>query len=91
MNALLNRIAQWFFDQLIERIKLGEVQVAVMNLQPGDIIVVKSDKEISNAAWTRLTEEFKTIFPNNLIIAMEDSLDLAIVRARAKVRESRSV
>lgn len=90
MNALLDRIAKWFFDRLIERLGLGEIYVAVMNIQPNDIIVVKSDKPISDEAWGRLTGEFKKIFPNNLVIAVEDSLELAIVRARAKVK-SRSV
>jgi hypothetical protein len=91
MNSLLNRIAKWFFDRLIERLGLGEIQVAVMDLQPGDIILVKSEKVISAEAWIRLKEDLSEIFPNHLVLALEDTLDLAIVRARAKVKESRSI
>lgn len=88
MHRLLDHIANIFIARLIERIGLGEIQVAVMNLQPGDIIVVKSDKAISDAGWERLKTQLGGVFPNNLIIAVEDTLELAIVRARAKVKEN---
>lgn len=90
MSTLVDRIAKLFVDRLIERVGLGDIHVAVMNLQPGDIIVVKSEKVISDEAWERLREQMGKMFPNNLVIACEDTLDLAIVRARAKVK-SRSI
>ena len=55
--------------------------IATLTVHPGDTIVVKSRYALSDDAWAHLTKAIKNQFQDNNIIALEDDLDLAIIRA----------
>ena len=66
-------------------IKLNEVDVQKLNLQPGEVLVVKiRSDEISQYDVQRLSEGLKSFFTNNKVIILavgaNDSIDLTVAK-----------
>jgi hypothetical protein len=61
--------------------KFVSFSIATLTVQPGDVIIVKSRWALSDEAWSRLANSIRCHFPSNEVVALEDDLDLAIIRA----------
>jgi hypothetical protein len=60
-------------EEFIEKIKVLEVQ-------DGDIILLKTRQKLSNLQKEHLIQESSRIFPRNQVVVLEDGLDIAVLR-----------
>ena len=80
MKKLLDYIARELAKRLVEKFGSDGIRVAVVNIQPGDFIVLKSENEVSDELYTRLMETMKGIFPDNKCIVLDVGLDLGVLK-----------
>lgn len=69
----------------MNEIKLNEVDVQRLNLQPGEVLIVKiRSDEIDDSSIGALSRHLKTIFTNNKIVVLgvgsEGSIDLTTAK-----------
>lgn len=65
-------------------VKISEVEVQKLNLQPGEVLIVKvRSDEVDAESLYRLSEGFKSLIPNNKVAVMavgeNGSIDLTVV------------
>lgn len=85
-NRFVDFIANILAKAMINLLGLDGFMIKVMNIQPGDYVIVKSAREISEQGWDRLKTSLQVVFPNNKVIALEDSLDLFLMRGINKAK-----
>jgi len=66
-------------------IKLNEVEVQKLNLQPGEVLVIKvKSDELTEASMNALRNGFRGLFPNNKVVvlgsASYDTIDLTVAK-----------
>jgi len=52
-----------------------------VELNPGDVIVVRCNNHLSDAGYRRLRATVNVVFPNNRTIILEDGLELGVIGA----------
>ena len=77
-------------------IKLNEIEVQKLNLQPGEVLIVKvKSDEITMASLEGLSEGIKSYFPNNkvavLAIGENGAIDLTVVKESGNVESCATV
>jgi hypothetical protein len=88
MNKLLDYISKKLAEALIKRLDLDGFKIAVLEITPGDVIVVKSERPISAVGWVRVKAQMQDLFPENKVVALEDSLELFLMRTRERAKPS---
>lgn len=74
-----------YIGDFMNEIKFNEVEVQKLNLQPGEVLIIKVKTEfIDNSQMTTLGQGMRKIFPNNKVIVLsvepEGSIDLTIAK-----------
>ncbi len=69
----------------MSEIKINEVDVQRLNLQPGEVLIVKvKSDDINEASLNALSQGFKSILTNNKVVVMavgsEGSIDLTVAK-----------
>ncbi len=57
--------------------------VAVVRVQPGDVILFRSPDRLSGETRARIAKMMEAIFPANEIIVLEAEMDIAVLRPGA--------
>lgn len=72
MTKLLDKMAQKIVDGLIKRIGMDDLRIAIVNVIPGDIIVVDitSPREVTQTEYDLIKTRWRAVFPNNQVIVM---------------------
>lgn len=52
----------------------------ILRLEPGDILVIKSDRRVSRALLERLQGRMQERFPEHKVLVLEAGLSLEVVR-----------
>lgn len=69
-------------------LKLNEAEVQKLNLQPGEVLVIKvKSDDLDGYDIARLSDGLKNFFPNNKVLVMGVSVDGAIDLTIAKGSE----
>jgi len=56
-------------------------EMQVLELRPGDVIVLKMKGLVSEKVWPRITENFKKIVgKDNKVMLLEDGMEIGILR-----------
>jgi len=71
----MNRIA----DKFVEKMNRKIFEIASVNINPGDVLVLKSKSFLSADAAKHVSESLKEIFPGHRIVVLEDGLEFAVV------------
>lgn len=80
MRNLLIWFAGILADEVKKRLLEADVKAAVLNLQPGDKIILRHPRALSESACTRLTQQVEELFPGHKAIVLEEGLDIGTVR-----------
>lgn len=86
LNKLIEKIVAQIVEQLNKAIEHNSItKIERLQLQPGDLIVIKSKYVLSAQAVDNLTKSVKEIFPNNehKVIALEEDMDIAVISGAA--------
>lgn len=51
-----------------------------LNLEPGDVLVVRSERRVSRDVFLRLQAQFQERFPDNKIVVLEAGLTLDVIK-----------
>jgi len=70
MKKLIDSLARAIAERLIARMGMAGFRVAVVNVQPGDVILVRSDVEIVPEAYSIIKAQWEDLFPNNRVVFM---------------------
>lgn len=80
----MKKILMWFAgliaDEIKKRLLEADVKVRVLNLQPGDKIVLRHPKHLSELAVDRLKQQVEELFPGHKAIILEEGMDIKIAR-----------
>ena len=80
MNKFFDKLAQKIVDRLIRRVGMDGVRVALVNVQPGDLIVVDiPDHMITNAEQTIIEREWSGLFTNNRVV-VTNGFSISVIR-----------
>jgi hypothetical protein len=76
-------------------IKLNEVEVTKLNLQPGEVLFVKvKSSRVSSEALNLFGEEIRELFPNNQVVVfgmdLEEDIELTTVKDSSTVEQALS-
>lgn len=76
LEKIIKKIAAEIKKQLLS----VDATVAILRIQPGDTIVLKTERSVSDIAYQHITASMKEMFPENKTLILEEGLDLSIVR-----------
>lgn len=65
---------------MTEEIEIKLPDLSRVALEPGDKLLVRHPKRISQAAAEAITANLKREFPDHMVMFMDDGLELAVVR-----------
>lgn len=54
--------------------------ISKVDLQPGDVVVVKLARALTQAAGDKLAELVQPYFPDHQVLVLSDGIDLEVVR-----------
>jgi hypothetical protein len=85
MDKLLDRLAQKIVDRLIRHVGMDGVKVAIVNVQPGDLVIIdiQSEGEIPEAKYASIEREWSSLFPNNRV-QVTNGFNLSVIHAPTK-------
>ena len=55
-------------------------RIEVVDIRPGDVLFVKTDRRLSVDQARQLTDHIKDKFPNNEVVVLQPELSLGVVR-----------
>jgi hypothetical protein len=83
-EKLLDHITKILAARVIQQLHLDRLHITVLDIQPGDILVVKSNQIMHAAARQAVMDRMEGLFPQNLTIVM-DQLDLSLIRPKVRM------
>lgn len=76
----MKKIISWFAGILADEIKTrlleADVKATILNLQPGDKIILRTKKHISDFAYERLKTQVEELFPGRHVIILEEDSEI---------------
>lgn len=61
-------------------VDITELQVAKLDMKPGDVLIVKSPVALTKEQWEALRESFKIALPKNTrVVFLTSSLELSVL------------
>jgi hypothetical protein len=94
LNTLIDRkIIDFIAGQLVREVvnampvkvfEVASIQIAKLELKPGDKIILKYPGRLSDVAFERLRVSMKPYFPDHEIIILEENMDIQIARDGGK-------
>lgn len=85
MKKILSWFAGLLADEIKKRLLEADAKVRVLNLQPGDTIVLRHPKHLSDLATDRLKQQMEELFPENKVIILEEGMDIKVTRTRKEL------
>ena len=87
LDVLLDRgIIDFVVGKVVDGVRVrvfevARIEIARLELEPGDIIILKSKQALSNAAFDHLQTSMLELFPDHehKIIILEEDLDIAVI------------
>ncbi len=87
-DQVANKITEKFLkliEDVLEKIFIAKaVDVVKINVQPGDIIVLKYWRLLRPEAFENLKVVIKPHFPDNEIMILDDGLDVSVITKNKK-------
>jgi hypothetical protein len=56
------------------------LHVKMAEIQPGDVLILRHEKQLSDDFYRHIKESFKSILPDVKIAVLEDGMDIEILR-----------
>lgn len=82
----MKRILSWFAgliaDEIKKRLLEANVKATILKLEPGDKIILRCPKVLSDSAHMRLKEQVEEMFPGHRAVVLEEGLDIKVARTQ---------
>ena len=65
-------------DNIFENVKLTEV--LILSLKPGDVVIFKVDRHLSESVTAKLHEQIRSFIPKNKILILEPQFGIEVLR-----------
>lgn len=64
----------------VAHFEIGLPDLSQVHLQPGDVLVFRHEKQISDALEALIKEQCAKLFPDHPVIVLDGGLELAVLR-----------
>lgn len=71
---------------MFERTNVTNINVTGLVVQPGDTVILATDKRVTRDQWEKITAAFKDVGATRVVIAEE--MDLAVLREPPDIAKS---
>lgn len=85
MKNLLNWFAGILADEIKKRLLEADVKISILSLKPGDRIILRHSKHLSDNAHARLTQQAEEIFLGHKVVVLEEGMDIKVCRMKDSV------
>ena len=76
----MKKIVLWFAGILADEIKKKlldtDVKISILNLQPGDRVILRCKTHLSDIAHDHLKQSLEELFPGHLAIVLEEDVEI---------------
>jgi hypothetical protein len=76
----MKKIVLWFASILADEIKKKlldtDVKISILNLQPGDRLILRCKTHLSDSAHDHLKKSLEELFPGHLAIVLEEDVEI---------------
>lgn len=88
----MKNILVWFAgilaDEIKKRLLEADVKVAVLNLQPGDKIILRYPRRLSGDVRAHLTERVEELFPGHQAVVLEEGMEIGVARIEERLDDA---
>ena len=88
----MKKILVWFAGLVAEEIKqrllADDVKVAVLNLQPGDRIILRHQRVLTEVGYERLKSQIEEFFPGHKAVILEEGMEFGVGRIEERPDDS---
>ena len=89
----MNKILVWFAglvaDEIKKRLLADDVKLSILNLQPGDRVILRSRRRVSDSAYEHLKQSVEELFPGHRVVILEEGLEIFVARDKENKIEVR--
>ncbi len=79
MKRLIDRLTKRFAAAVAKEIGIQVFEIAKLDLKPGDRIILRTKKVLSEKAYENIQASAEQIFPGHQVIVLEEGLGIEIV------------
>jgi hypothetical protein len=87
MRKLIEKLAQIVVQKLIEQLGADGFRIQLLNVQPGDLILVKCEEDLTDKELQKAQAQWESVFPHNRLVVTH-GYDIAVVHALKKLEKS---
>lgn len=80
----MKNIFVWFAgilaDEIKKRLLEADVKVSLLNLEPGDRIILRAQTRLPDSAYKRIQQQIEELFPGHRAVILDEGLELFVGR-----------